>query len=198
LIILRDPVDRFISAVNHVVKSLHLIYESTHYHGEVNYIPAFVSKNKARLFKAVFERGGRTPNDWAEILKNKAHDCNEALNHIISNNEPPFLYDGKFVTSSKIGPQQCKYIYPFEPQSSWYHGPRFVILMDNFQTEVSFLLKSLGVNVDIPHVNKTLSPVSSKVSNENSDWIKEKYAKDFELYDNYSRISYKERIANKL
>jgi hypothetical protein len=70
--------------------------------------------------------------------------------------------------------------------------------MNNFQAEAEFLLKNIGVDVDIPHINETSSQVSDKISNKNLDWVQEKYAKDFELYDNYSGVSYVERIANKL
>ena len=152
-------------------------------------VPTFIGKNKARLFKAVFNRGIQTPNDWITALKETTHDCHDPLHHIISNNEIP---------PCKIGPQQCEHIYPFEPQSSWHHEPRFVILMNNFQEEIRVLLKSLGVDVDIPHINDTSAPDSNKISDKNIDWVKEKYAKDFELYDNYNEMPYKERIVSKL
>ena len=200
LIVLRNPVDRLVSAIRYTIKSLHLMYEaekpafsfqqrpSPRYEG-IHRVPTFIGKNKARLFKSIFDKGVQTPDDWVTALKETTHDCHEPLHHIISNNEIP---------QCKIGPQQCEYIYPFEPQSSWHHEPKSVILMNNFQAEAEFLLKNIGVDVDIPHINKTSSQVSDKISNKNLDWVQEKYAKDFELYDNYSGISYTERIANKL
>ena len=201
LIVLRNPVDRMLSAIRYTIKSFHLMFEAqspSHRldqvrrpprYGGVHRIPTFIGKNKARLFKSIFDKGTQTPNDWITALKDTAHDCHEPLHHIISNNETP---------PSQIGPQQCEHIYPFEPQSSWHHEPKFVILMNNFRSEVTFLLKNLGVEVDIPHINKTPSSSSDKISDENLDWIKEKYAKDFELYDNYNGVPYKERIVKKL
>ena len=70
--------------------------------------------------------------------------------------------------------------------------------MHNLQEEVGILLKSLGVNVDMPHKNKTLPQDGEKISDKNRDWVKEKYAKDFELYYNYNETSYKERVLSKL
>jgi len=201
LIVLRNPVDRLVSAIRYTIKSLQLMDEAANQQGNqphhlrfkkwlvIHRVPTFVGKNKARLFKSIFDKGVQTPNDWVTALKETTHDCHEPLHHIISNNEIPIR---------KIGPQQCEYIYPFEPQSSWHHEPKSVILMNNFQSETEFLLKHIGVDVDIPHINKTSSQVSDEISNKNLDWVKEKYAKDFELYDNYSRISYTERIVNKL
>ena len=199
LIVLRDPVDRLISAIRYTIKSFYLMCEGEEHNHRLDYdqrkhlkthrVPTFVGKNKARLFRAVFNRGTQTPNDWITALKETTHDCHEPLHHIISNNEIP---------PCKIGPQQCEHIYPFEPQSSWHHEPRFVILMNNFQEEIRVLLKSLGVDVDIPHINDTSAPDSNKISDKNIDWVKEKYAKDFELYDNYNEMPYKERIVSKL
>jgi len=66
--------------------------------------------------------------------------------------------------------------------------------MDNFQEELSFLLKSLDIDADIPHMNKTPRSQDDTISEKNLGWIKEKYAKDFELYYNYNDVLPRERI----
>ena len=197
LIVLRDPLDRLISAIRYTIKSLYLMVEGKKHTPDPHrkkdprshLVPTFVGKNKGRLFKSIFEIGVQTPNDWITALKETTHNCHEPLNHILANNE---------TSPCKIGPQECEYIYPFEPQSSWHQEPKFVILMNNLQEEVGILLKNLGVNTDIPHKNETLPQDGEKISDKNRDWVKEKYAKDFELYYNYNEASYKERVLSKL
>ena len=199
LVVIRNPIERFASAVRYITRSLHTIHKhkpSTKFNedrpkilpnplGPAYLVPTFVGKNKARLFNLLFERGINTPDRWANVLSNPKHQFHEALTHIISNNESHNL---------KIGPQSCEYIYPIEPQSSWHHDPKIVIVMDNFQEELSFLLKALGINADIPHMNKTTQTNDESISEENLEWLKEKYAKDFELYYNYSDVLPRERI----
>ena len=74
LIVLRDPVDRLISAIRYTIKSFYLMCEGEEHNHRLDYdqrkhlkthrVPTFVGKNKARLFRAVFNRGTQTPNDW--------------------------------------------------------------------------------------------------------------------------------------
>ena len=190
LIVVRNPLDRFISAVKYTIQSLKILHTVNRATGALVStkrisVPTFIGKNKAQIFSRLFHLGVHTSNDWIEILKDKTHKYHDALSYIILNNEFPEL---------KVGPQKCEYIYLFEPQCSWHHRPKFVILMDHFQSELTFLLTSLGVDVDIPHTNRDVSVSDHKISEKNFNWIQEKYAKDFELYYNYKETPYIERI----
>lgn len=187
LIVVRNPIDRFISAVKYTIQSLKILHRGQR-DGMVQPAVPKLGKKKAQIFDRLFNLGVHTPSDWIEILKDKTHKYHDALSYIILNTDLPEL---------KIGPQKCEYIYLFEPQCSWHHEPRFVILMDNFQSELTFLLTSLRLRrVDIPHVNRSTDQTTSdhKISEKNLNWIQEKYAKDFELYYNYKETPYTERI----
>jgi hypothetical protein len=176
MIILRNPVDRFISSVNYITDcSL----------GRKKIMPTFVSPSKLQRVKHLCLSGIATADDWVDQLRNKGRYY-KTLKDIYKNNETT----GR--GSCSIGRVACENIFLFEPQSSWCESPRFILMFDRVRQEVEGLLSKLGSSIDLPHENK--SPNKQRISTENYTWLEDFYAKDFELYYNYKAKTLDERI----
>jgi len=174
LLVLRNPIDRFISSVKHLTSDWDA---KTH-------LPIFINRTKIRIVHQLKERGISLADNWIEILRDENHTYNETLLFLLKNNE----------NISHIGPYLCEYNFLFEPQSSWHIGEFSVIMFDNFEEEVKRFFK-----VDkVPKVNSSKPNPEETISKKNIEWLKEIYAKDFETYYNYCDTTYNRRILNGL
>jgi len=204
ILIIRNPVDRFKSAVKYVSDFFEMCEETlSENHKNTNdhfksirkknkdkkiSLPTFIDNRKSQVFKDIQALSNR-PNAWISILREDTGALAYTIKYIIESNvlESALNY---------IGPKKCQYIFPFEPQASWYLKPSIVIVMDNIEREVNYLTKQLGLDYALPHKNRSSSIDKRSISEKNMKWLQKIYAKDFKLYYNYSETNFKKRILN--
>ncbi len=204
ILVIRNPVDRFKSAVKYLSDFLEMCEKTIldkpetvqdHFqsireknkHKKIS-IPTFIDGRKYQIFKNI-ECLSNKPNAWISLLRKDTGILAETIEYIMKSNilESSLNY---------IGPRKCEYIYPFEPQANWHLRPSIVIVMDNIQQEVNYLTKQLGLDFTFPHKNKSSNTDERSISEKNIQWLRKRYAKDFKLYYNYIETSFKKRILN--
>ena len=159
LVIIRNPIDRFISSVNYAIQ------EWSH-ETQINYL---ISKNID------------TPEKWVNIWSNPAHkEHNNLMSEMINQ-------------SHFIGDKFNKYKWTYSPQSLWVNNPKFVIIMDNFNDEIKYLMKKYNIEANISQKNSTVHK-DHKLSEESVNFLKKIYKEDFILYEKYKNISLEKRI----
>ena len=93
----------------------------------------------------------------------------------------------------RIGNVIIPYKWVYSPQSFWINNPQYVIIMDNLDDEMKYLMKKIGIDMKIPHNNKTKKS-SYTLSQKSKDFLYNFYKKDFILYEKYKKIPLEERI----
>lgn len=74
----------------------------------------------------------------------------------------------------------------FHKQSAWIHDPWKVILYDKLKDGWKEVCDTIGINVEIPHINKSRKS-EFEYSKDSLDLLKVIYREDFELYEQYRR-----------
>jgi len=145
--ILRDPVDRFISA----------FYYTKIYH------PNYMISEKCN-----------TPSDLIEYLM--------VNDDIIKNN------------IHNIGEKLLGIDWVWVPQYMWDNNAKFVLFYENIKEDIESFLSILGYqNIEFPHVNKS-KKITNDLKTHEIDFIKKRYAKDYELIDRCSNQEWKNMI----
>lgn len=165
LIIIRNPIDRFISAVYHCLE-------------KASHLPQV---------KALIDKGITTPDKWLEIWRNLNHPDYLVLMDEVKNKS------GKH----HIGKEVLEYKWTYTPQYKWIDKPSYVIIMDNFNEELQYLLNTLGCSeYDIPITNSTSKKKEQNItlSSENLNFLKKIYEKDFQYYQIYKSIPKEKRL----
>jgi hypothetical protein len=85
-----------------------------------------------------------------------------------------------FVDGTKINTD-----WVFHPQSSWVFDPFRVMIYENLQEEIAKLNEDLGVDILLEVKNKS-EKLDFEYSDDNIDYLKLVYKKDFQLYNKYN------------
>jgi len=159
LIIIRNPIDRFVSAVYYTL-------EKWSHEPQIRYL---------------IENNINTPEKWIEIWSNPHNEHYRMLMFEMLNRY------------HRIGNVIIPYKWVYSPQSFWINNPQYVIIMDNLDDEMKYLMKKIGIDMKIPHNNKTKKS-SYTLSQKSKDFLYNFYKKDFILYEKYKKIPLEERI----
>lgn len=164
LIILRNPVERFISAVKYCLEN-----------------SAINSSKQNKTVKLLLKNNINTPDKFITIWKNKNHPQHKILMEEIYNK------------SHKIGNKTIKYKWTYTPQAKWFNNPKYILIMDNLDEELKYICNTLNMSYNLKKKNTT-SKQETHISKENLEWINNFYKDDWILYNKYKQISFKNRI----
>jgi hypothetical protein len=131
--------------------------------------------------KTLLEKNVDTPDKWINAWANTEHTDHECVMKEMKN----FIHT--------IGPKKLEYKWTYTPQSEYINDPVCVLLLENLEAELNRLLKLLGVEVELPVKNKTTHK-NDYISEENVQFLKDFYQKDFEMYEMYKKMSFEERV----
>jgi len=158
MIILRNPIDRFISSVSYAIQ---------------NY------SNEPQI-KYLILNGIDTPDKWVQAWSDSSHSEHDNLmREMLNNNKKPH----------KIGEDILEYKWTYSPQCLWFNNPKFIVIMDNFNKELQYVMKKHKINYKLPHNNKSVH-TDSTISEKSKIFLMEFYKKDFELYEKYKNIDF--------
>lgn len=160
LIIIRNPIDRFCSAIRYALQ--------TYSHEPV--------------IKELIKKNITTPSKWIEIMQNQYHEDYELLMEEINNK------------SHFIGNMKLDFKWTYSPQCLWIIDPTYVILFENIEEEMGYFCKKNNINYKVPNINQTIKEFDNNLSNNEIQYLKKIYSKDFELYDYYKSLSMYERL----
>jgi len=122
-----------------------------------------------------------TPEKWVKIWSDK-NNCN--YKHLMSE----MLNESHY-----IGKNLHPYKWTYSPQNLWINNPKFIIIMDNFNEEIKYLLEKNSIYKDIPHKNTTRH-VDSFLSEKSIEFLRDFYNEDFILYEKYKNMNLDERL----
>jgi hypothetical protein len=170
IIILRDPISRFISAVNWTVNK----YKQN----KIGYI-------NMKLLDNHFI----SPDNWASAFFDKNHlyhiDVVESISTIkVSNSSKNHMINNKRLNNR----------WQFSYQNLWYMEPCFVLLFDNLDQEIRYFCQSiLDINnINLYHDNSSTGEIY--ISEENQKKLLEYYHDDYKLYLAYKNIPIEKRL----
>jgi hypothetical protein len=164
LVILRNPVDRFVSAVKYCL-----------YNSKYN------SRQQKKTVELLLKNNINTPDKFINIWKNKNHPKHEILMEEIYNK------------SHKIDNKKIKYKWTYTPQLAWFNKPKYILIMDNLDKELKYIFNDLNMPYNLKKQNTTKKE-NLTISNENLVWINNFYKEDWVLYNKYKNIPFKNRI----
>jgi len=160
LIIIRNPIDRFCSAIRYALQQ----------YSDEPVIQELIQKNIT------------TPSKWIEIMQNQYHEHYDLLMQEIYNK------------SHYIGKMKLIFKWTYSPQSLWITNPNYVILFENIEKEMRYFCKKHKINFQILKINQTIKEFENNLTNDEIEYLKKIYSKDFELYDYYKSLSIYERL----
>jgi len=166
LIVLRDPVKRFASAVRYALQEwghgVHL--------------------------RALADMGLDSADSWVEVWRaGPSHPQYGALMLEIHNDESG---------GDWIGTRTLERRYIYTAQSEWVHNPRWVLLAETLEEDMEFFCRRIGLEyvARSEQLNHTTRTGSSEVSPSSAEWLRGVYQADVQLYETYTRLSREERI----
>ena len=166
LIILRNPLERFISAVKYCLEN-----------SSIN------SVKQKQTVESLLKNNINTPNKFITIWKNKNHPHHKILMSEILN----------IHSAHKLGNKKLKYKWIYTPQKEWFNKPKYILIMDNLDEELKYISNKLNIPYNLRNINTT-SKSKSYISPENLKWINNFYKEDWILYNKYKNIEFKKRI----
>lgn len=128
------------------------------------------------------KKGIDSPEKWVQIWSDPNH-CNydDLMREML--NKKHF-----------IGNRREKYKYTYTPQNIWINNPKFVIIMDNYDTEVKYFLEKYNIgNGNIGKQNAT-KHIDGQLSEKSIAFLKNFYKEDFIIYEKYKNMSIEKRI----
>jgi hypothetical protein len=112
------------------------------------------------------------PDKWVDAWRDEKHPHHERVMRAIRN------------TSHRIGTKVPVLKWTYSPQTEWFNNPRFIVLMENYDTEMQRLLQ-----VPISRKNATRRMVvGDELSTKNVAWLQHFYRADLELYRQWQRV----------
>ena len=165
LVILRDPIDRFQSAVRYALQKW----------------------SSSKHIKKLIDNKIDTPEIWINILRNRDVKNLKLVEDEILNKDETDIH--------KIGKYYLKYKYTYTPQSHWINNPKYVILFENLEDELYQFCKFKNIKIkEIKSKNKTIRNNNDKLSEESISFLKSVYKKDIELYNKYKNTNIYDRL----
>jgi len=167
LIILQNPVARFKSAVRFC------------------FLPPWSKEPQIKYLNSI---NLNTPEKWVNILKNSRHSqYKNIMKEILNRTDTNIHY---------IGDKKLLYKYTYTPQIYYVNKPKYVILMENLESEVALLIKKLGINYNLKKINITLKNADNDyLSEENIRWVEnEFYKEDYDLYNGFKDMPVEVRL----
>lgn len=165
LVILRDPIDRFQSAVRYALQK----------------------RPRNKLRGKLIDNKIDTPEKWVNILRNRDKKNLKLVEDEILNKDETDIH--------KIGKNYLKYKYTYTPQSHWINNPKHVILFENLEDELYQFCKFKNIKIkEIKKKNKTIKNNNDKLSEESINFLKSMYKKDIELYNKYKNTNIYDRL----
>lgn len=132
----------------------------------------------------LIQKNINTPEKWIEIWSDPYHKEYPHLMKEMKN----------FNHSHHIGNKILEYNWTYSPQSFWINNPKFIVIMDNFNNEISYFFKKLGIHY-IPHTeNKTIKNGNQSLSEKSIQFLQDFYKNDFILYEKYKNIPFQKRL----
>jgi len=123
-----------------------------------------------------------TPDKWVQIWSDPKHPYHDNLMLEMINK------------SHFIGNKLNKYKWTYSPQNLWINNPKFVIIMDNFKTDLQYFFTKYKIkHFDIKKINSTHHK-DYNLSVESIDFLKNFYKEDFILYEKYKNMSIEKRL----
>jgi hypothetical protein len=125
-----------------------------------------------------------TPNKWVDVLRDPNHECYHSLIKEIKNE------------NHYIGPTILERKYTYSQQILWVRDPKFVLIKDNLDEELKYMLDLLSIEFKLPLTHNTKkTPENDYISDTNSAWLLEHfYKEDYVLYTKYKNMPVQERI----
>lgn len=164
LIILRDPISRFISAVNYTVnhyKTEYINYKLLHN----NFISA---------------------DNWASALFDTNHMYHK---EVIQSVKPHRLRTYDIVNNQKLDIK-----WQFAHQNLWHHQPSFVLLFDYLNEEFKYFCENILQIHDLNLIHINSSHGNTYISEKNKIQLINYYYSDHILYAKYKNMSKYDRI----
>lgn len=123
-----------------------------------------------------------TPDKWVQIWSDPKHQYHDNLMLEMLNK------------SHFIGNKLNKYKWTYSPQNLWINNPKFVIIMDNFESDLQYFFTKYKIkHFNIKKINSTYHK-DYKLSVESIDFLKNFYKEDFILYEKYKNMSIEKRL----
>lgn len=134
--------------------------------------------------KNCIKHGINTPEQFIQCYKNKNHKFHEIVRKEIENIE------GKHM----IGQMKLIHKYVYTPQVFWIRKKNNIyILFENYNKELSYVLKKIGLNIQIPKINTTKKK-DNKLSQDSIDFLRNFYKDDFAFINKIKNISPRKRL----
>jgi hypothetical protein len=159
-VVLRHPVERFQSAVRYVLQE-----------------PKFAADPG---ILTLLRHNINTADKWVDAWRDEAHPHHERVLRTMRNTHEKILF---YQHRHWIGQKVLEFNYVFTPQTAWFNNPRFVVLMENYDTEMQYLLR----RATIPRKNVT-TRTTATLSPGNVAWLQGFYREDLELYRWWQRV----------
>lgn len=160
LIVIRNPIERFISAVKYEKK--------------------YPNPYSLKVVFGDYEKD--TPDNWVKAWENKDGKCEGEHKRVLKIIE-------NYRSSCKIGERVLPWNYRYTPQSEWICGSnvKYVVLFDYFEDEMKRILHTLGVEYNLvddnfPHFNDSTKETFT-LSPQSIAFLKTQYEHDFRYYD---------------
>lgn len=167
LIILQNPVARFKSAVRFC------------------FLPSWSKEPQIKYLNSI---NLNTPEKWVNILKNSSHsEYKNVMKEILNRTDKQ---------THHIGNRKLLYKWTYSPQIYYVNKPKYVILMENLESEIALLVKKLGINYNLKKINITQKNAENDyLSKENIHWIEnEFYKEDYDLYNRFKDMPVEVRL----
>ena len=131
--------------------------------------------------KFLIEHDVNTVNKWVEIWSDKTHRYHDNLMEELLNKQ------------HHIGNKFLEYKWIYTPQSEYINNPKYVILLENIDSEMKILLNMLKLDIDIPIKNKSKHK-NDNISDKNILFLENFYKTDIEMYNKYKNMSLEARL----
>jgi hypothetical protein len=164
LIVIRDPISRFISSVNYTIN---------HYREE-------------NINNILLDNNYTSPNQWACAFFDTNHEYHKS---VIKSIKPHRLR-----TYDRINNQKLDIKWQFAHQNLWHHNPSFVLLFDNLNIEFSYFCTNILQRHNLSLIKNNISYGDNFISDINKTKIINYYYSDYILYNKYKSMDLKDRI----
>ncbi len=122
-----------------------------------------------------------TPEKWIQIWSDPTHtEYNNLMSEILNKKH-------------YVGNKLYKYKYTYSPQSIWINNPKYIIIMDNFNTEMQYFMNKYNINGIIENKNNT-NYQNIEISEKSKNFLIDIYKDDFKIYEKFKNIDFKKRI----